>query len=419
MASEFATTATSSTPTWLQAGQIVTPEMTFSEAAELWLRLRTPVAPDGRRLNGYIRENTERDYERKLRAVSLFFGKVRLCDVRLDHLTTYQRARLEGAPPFIRKRRPHDKEPRPCPAKPKQINQELGLLTRILKNVHLWGEAQSRLYEELKEGIPEIPRALTPEQQRRWLDAAASSPRWNVVQWYSLLAFDTCMSTNEIRSLKLGDVNLQQRVITVPVEGAKNYHRHRTIPIVGPDAMWALECLIRRAYDLGCSEPHHYLFPFKITRSKECMQAQAMTESGIKKIWQEVRKASGLTWFRMYDCRHTAITRLAEAGTPLIMIMKRAGHVSAKMTDHYTHISEQSQVHAVQRAQQYNRDRALTYMQSRSTSAASYVAPPPPQASLPQTTGDLLSQMLRTMQHQLGITPEQLLAALQDGAAAR
>jgi len=72
-----------------------------------------------------------------------------------------------------------------------------------------------------------------------------------------------------------------------------------------------------------------------------------MTVSGLKKPWEEVREASKLTWFRQYDCRHTAITRLAEGGTPLATIMKRAGHISPKMTDHYTHISDQSQIQSV------------------------------------------------------------------------
>jgi hypothetical protein len=79
-----------------------------------------------------------------------------------------------------------------------------------------------------------------------------------------------------------------------------------------------------------------------------------MTESGIKKLWEEVRLASGLREFRPYDTRHTAITRPAEGGVPISTIMKRAGHVSAKMTDHYTHISDASQIQSVRTAQRYN-----------------------------------------------------------------
>ncbi len=38
------------------------------------------------------------------------------------------------------------------------------------------------------------------------------------------------MSTNEIRSLRLGDVNLHHGIVNVPDEGAKNRYRARTIP---------------------------------------------------------------------------------------------------------------------------------------------------------------------------------------------
>jgi integrase len=122
-----------------------------------------------------------------------------------------------------------------------------------------------------RSSISSMSRALTPEEQRRWLDAARSSPRWDVVYWYSLLAFDTCMSTNEIRALRLGDVNLQQRVLTVPVEGSKNFHRHRSIPIVSDGALWAVDSLLRRARELGAREPQHYLFPFKSPAQRHAM----------------------------------------------------------------------------------------------------------------------------------------------------
>jgi integrase len=79
-----------------------------------------------------------------------------------------------------------------------------------------------------------------------------------------------------------------------------------------------------------------------------------MSVSGIKAGWGEVRTASGLTWFRQYDCRHTAITRLAEAGVPVDVIMSRAGHVSEKMRRHYTHISQSSQRKWLEHSQRFH-----------------------------------------------------------------
>jgi hypothetical protein len=77
-----------------------------------------------------------------------------------------------------------------------------------------------------------------------------------------------------------------------------------------------------------------------------------MSVQGLKKPWQEVREATGLLQFRMYDTRHTAITRLAEGGVPVTVIMDLAGHISPRMTQHYTHVSEQAKIIAMRQASQ-------------------------------------------------------------------
>jgi integrase len=345
----------SSTLTALKPWQVRTQElditagMSFEQAAEIWMQTRILDAREGRRLARYVRENTEKAYRRQIKSLRLFFEGMRLLDIRLDHIRRYQIARVNGDAPFIRRRRPHE-EPGPCRAKPAQVNTELNALIRILKRARLWTVETEELYEPLLEEESETPRALTPQEQNRWLAAAQSHQRWQIVYWYSLLAFATCMSTNELRALRLGDISMQSRTLVVPWEGSKNRHRHRTIPIGTPEAWWALERLTDRAHRLASCDPHHYLFPFRDHRFVWHPDKPAAGQF-LKRPWEEVRDASGLTWFRPYDTRHTAITRLAEAGTPLAVIMSMAGHISPKMTAHYTHISQQLQLQAVQRAQ--------------------------------------------------------------------
>lgn len=65
-----------------------------------------------------------------------------------------------------------------------------------------------------------------------------------------------------------------------------------------------------------------------------------MTVSGIKKLWQEVRDVSGLSWFRPYDTRHTALSHWAEGGMRTEDMMAMAGHMSPRMLRHYARISE-------------------------------------------------------------------------------
>lgn len=333
----------------------ISPEMEFSAAARSYMQSRTIDAMPGSITARYIRENTEESYWQYVRSLELFFGGHKLGAIHLGHFLTYQRARLTGAGPFIRYRRPQDAKDKmvdgvlipakgktPCPVKPKKVNQELGLLKHLMQRANCWTGEMEEMYQPLLDEDDEVPRALDVEQQQRWLDVSRLKPEWNVVHYYSLACFGTCLSTNEIRGLRLGDVNLFQRIVTVRRKIAKNKHRERTIELVGSEVLWAFERLIDRAKEMGATEFHHYLFPWRV-KIEEYDPCKPMSESGIKVPWNQVRAASGLTWFRQYDCRHTAITRLAENGVPIDVIMARAGHVSEKMRRHYTHISQSAQ----------------------------------------------------------------------------
>jgi hypothetical protein len=54
--------------------------------------------------------------------------------------------------------------------------------------------------------------------------------------------------------------------------------------------------------------------------------------------WRSLRKAAGLEHVRFHDGRHTALTRLAEAGQPDSVIQAQLGHVSPTMMKTYSHI---------------------------------------------------------------------------------
>jgi integrase len=336
----------------------ISPALPFEEAANLYLQMRTLDVPGrrgDRRIGGILEQNTEISYAQYCASLSLFFAGMRLSKIHSGNLREYQKARLSGAKPFVRYRRPQDAKPRrmgsvelaplgktPCPAQPKKVNQELCLLKMILERAGLWTDQLDKEYEPLLEPQREIPRALTPEEQHHWLATAASRAEWEVVYWYSILAIDTLMSTDELRGLRLGDCNLLHRTVTV--QRGKCRSRARTIQLANADVLWALEKLLERAEAAGARDYQHYLFPFRTGgRYGQWEVTRPMTVSGLKRPWSAVRAASGLTWFRPYDPRHTGITRLAEAGVPIAVIKDRAGHITDKMSAHYTHVSESVQ----------------------------------------------------------------------------
>lgn len=324
----------------------IAPDLPFSQAAALWLDSRSFRAAPNAISARYIRESTETSYRQYVSSLELFFGQLPLDKIHLGHLRQYQEARVTGAAPFIRKRRPNKNVvAAPCPAGPKKANQELSILKMILRRAGCWTQEMDEFYERFEERPSEVQRALTAEEQQRWLDVAMFKERWHIVYWYSVLAFDTSMSTNEIRALRLGDVNMIQRVVNVSQRGAKNRYRQRTIPIQSADALWALEQLILRARELGAIAPQHFLFPYR--RPPGPWDAtQPMSVSGIKRQWNEVRSAcrfdgkDGRPSFRPYDTRHTALTRWAENGVPPEVARARAGHMGDVMMGNYVHIYE-------------------------------------------------------------------------------
>jgi integrase len=330
----------------------LSPSLLFRDAAAQWLESRKFNGGSNTRAR-FIAPATLNGYEAYIRALDRFFGDMKLCDIHAGHLAEYQEQRATGklAPPARCRRDGSAYSPHATTdVAPHKINQEIGTLQMVMKRARCWSEELTDLYEPLQTSESDIPQALSPAEQELWLETAASRTEWCVVYWYSLIAFSTTASNCEMRALKLGNVNMDSRVLTIQSLHAKNKYRIRTVPLCD-EAKWAVEQLIIRARSLGATGPQDFLFPFRIGKD-HWDPAKPMSNSGLKKRWDEVRAATGFGWFTPHDCRHTAITRFAEAGYGILEIMSIAGQVSRKMTQHYTHVSEQSKrlmITAVQR----------------------------------------------------------------------
>ena len=310
----------------------ISPELTFPEAFELWLEQRT-IDPSGTLSHvRYVSKRTERDWRVYARAASKFFHSLKLSEIHAGHLHEYQRARA------VCDHRCGSWAQR---ADNNLIKKEVGLVIRVLKAAGCWSAHFEESFTALPGKESNVGRAMTPKEQDRFLRVAASREGWRVVYWWSILALQTTMSTNELRHLRRGDIFLDQGILQVRNEGAKNKFRVRTIPITTPEASWALAGLQERAAAMGAVAPFHCLFPIHITADRYDPE-RPMTEFGLRKPWEAVRSAADVPWLRMYDMRHTAITRMAEAGMPIQVIMSFAGHISPRMQQHYTTISMQA-----------------------------------------------------------------------------
>jgi integrase len=109
-----------------------------------------------------------------------------------------------------------------------------------------------------------------------------------------------------------------------------------------------------RAQKLGCTLPEHYLLPYKIRKGAGYDPFRPM--KSWRTAWRKLTKSAGLAGFRFHDLRHTFITTHAEIGTPIQVLMATAGHLSQKMTELYTHISQRSMEEAAEKFEQRKKE---------------------------------------------------------------
>lgn len=298
--------------------------MSFTEAFEKWIGTRVPEDEMFRTLS----EESVRTYRDYAWALGIFFGSLPLKAIHDGHLRTYQDDRAACRGNWKKK------------AGRNRIRKEIGFLQTLMRLAKVWDEDLEYAYRRPRPQIIDVQRVLKPREEARFLEVLCSYPKWQWLHDYTIISLRTCMSTLEMRSLKLGDVNFNHRTIIVRVEGAKTKSRIRTIPIQTDDGMDAMLGLLRRAKHFGAETDSHYLFPFGAdSRRGDLDVTRPMTKFGTRGQWREARKKADVPGLRPYDIRHTAITRMAEVGTPIATIKSFAGHISARMTQHYTAIS--------------------------------------------------------------------------------
>lgn len=105
-------------------------------------------------------------------------------------------------------------------------------------------------------------RALTPDEELKLLETASSRPEWEVVFWVSLVIANTTAGGVELRNVRLCDIDLKAKTMTVRV--SKNRFRARLLPL-NQTALRAVERPLERAKELGATEPGHYLVPSRVS----------------------------------------------------------------------------------------------------------------------------------------------------------
>lgn len=274
---------------------------------------------------------TIKSYREYYRALSLFFGSMRLNDIHIGHIVAYRSSRVTAGPSLI--------------------NHEVNALSQMLNKAGLWAQI-AKFYKPLR--IPKTgPGQALLEEEALWLlEVASRKKRWAVAYLGSMVSANTACGPGEIRKLRLRDIDLQDGILSV-VEGAKNDYRIRTIPL-NADALWAIAKLMEMGLEKGSHKPEHYLIPARPARlvrdpkekdSSNKSHADPTRPLGSwKTAWYSLREEAGkrypkLANLRMYDLRHHALTTLLENPNVSEQTIKDiAGHVSKKILERYSHI---------------------------------------------------------------------------------
>jgi integrase len=236
------------------------------------------------------------------------------------------------------------------------INVELQILVSVLKEANLWTGALAEHYRRLKEPESEVGRALTIEELQRLESTAATNPAWEVAYCAELLAANTGLRGGEIKKLRIGMVDLENRCIRITRASTKTSAGARTVEL-NQAATEAVTRLYRRAQLLGVRDPEHHLLPADLSRHTKDTDPlkggrgfdPTRHQMSWDTAWSNLRKAAGFDSLRFHSLRHTFITMMAERGTPLAVTQAMVGHMSSAITRRYTHISQNAAREAVEK----------------------------------------------------------------------
>jgi len=236
---------------------------------------------------------------------------------------------------------------------PKTVNNEMLVLTAVLKNAKLWASFED-VYEPLTVLKRGPGRALTVEDAARLVESAKTNDKWFVALCATVMAYATGCRSGEIKTLQLRDLVLdaEKPYIRIRAENCKT--RREREPVLNELARWSVERLLQRAKILGSRDPEHYLLPADL--SKHTKKSDPLHggvgfdpnrhQSSWQSAWESLKKAAGVASLRFHDLRAYPYHSRHRGGVPIEIVMAQVGHLSADMTRHYTHLNSEAKYEA-------------------------------------------------------------------------
>ena len=281
----------------------------FEQAAERWLEMKKLHTRKPR---------TMEMYEWYIRNLSRIFGGLLLSQINIGHVLEYQQQRRMTAGASC-------------------VNHEINTLSQMLRYAELW-DLIARHYRPLPLPNWSPPKVLSAEQEEKFFRVVSQNSDWSVAYWAVSLTNNTSAMGTELRNLQMKDVFLDHDppTVHVPDSKVKNEFRARVVPL-NEVAHKQMRRIVERASRLGAYHPDHYIFPFRLARSRYDVTRPA-SPNFIRSAFRSMRKATGLDWLQPRNFRNQVITKLFESGIPDETIISIAGHQSIRMSRYYSRI---------------------------------------------------------------------------------
>ena len=269
------------------------PPKTFAVSSKTWLDIKKVGWSDR---NAVIENNN-------IAHLLPTFGKKLLSDIEPQHIAQYQKARLDEG------------------ASNRTVNMEVGTLRAILKRSGHW----ARLLKDVTMLKPrkDVGKALPPEKVTLLLKACAESRSRSLLPMVEL-ALETGRRWGVIRTVKWENVNWDDRCL----QWGKDKTDAGSFKII-PLSQRAVVVLQYWAWKFPDRKPEHYIFPFERYGATGDLfeEGEAVTYKtdptkplgAIKTAWNNACKRAGIK-YRFHDLRHTAVSRMINAGVPLTKI---------------------------------------------------------------------------------------------------
>jgi integrase/recombinase XerD len=212
------------------------------------------------------------------------------------------------------------------------IARRVASLRSLFRHLVLIGAAETNPAADLD--LPRrtrrLPRALSPSEAERLIDAAAgTTPRSLRDCALVELLYGAGLRVGEAVGLDKGGVDLDQRLVRTIGKGGKE----RVVP-VGRQAVEALRRYLSRG------RPHLD----RRHRSELFLNAQggALTRAGAFLILRKLAAKAGLEPERVHPhlLRHSFATHLLEGGADLRSVQEMLGHADLATTELYTHVTD-------------------------------------------------------------------------------